>query len=563
MRRPVRALTLTAAAGLFAAMAFGVTGAIASGAAPSAPQHESYGNTATPIKHLVVIFDENVSFDHYFGTYPYAPNPPGEPAFHAKPGTPLVNGLYNAITKAGPVGPLLTNNPNGSNPVRLDHGDPETCDQDHNYTPEQLAADHGAEDAYPANTGNNLTLAQCLAGHNYLGVPETVPAGTPSTNAAVMDYYDGNSVTGLWNYAQQYAMSDNMYGTTFGPSTPGALNVTSAQTYGAICASPTDGSSINAPACAAPAGLNTTDPAASNITAGPAQPPGPGTVIGDDDPTYDICSYLPGADRGDGDSPAGTITMGGKNIGDELTASNTTWGWFEGGFDNGYVPGTGQTQPTTAQICSEAHQNVGGVTETDYSPHHEPFEYYASTANPMHLPPTSVAMVGQHRPGQPPVRHRRLLRGRRRWQPARGLLSQGTPLPGRARQQLRPAGRADLARRHDRPPSVAADLELHRSRHHLGRLRRLVRQHPRAPLDPVSGFLDRRADRPRALRQRRLAGPGELGPAARAGQVRPRPAAAVPGDLALREVELRVQHPDRPELDCEVHRVQLAPASPR
>ena len=24
----------------------------------------------------------------------------------------------------------------------------------------------------------------------------------------------------------------------------------------------------------------------------------------------------------------------------------------------------------------------------DYSPHHEPFQYYASTANPHHLPPT-------------------------------------------------------------------------------------------------------------------------------------------------------------------------------
>jgi phospholipase C len=28
--------------------------------------------TATPIKHLVVIFDENISFDHYFATYPHA-----------------------------------------------------------------------------------------------------------------------------------------------------------------------------------------------------------------------------------------------------------------------------------------------------------------------------------------------------------------------------------------------------------------------------------------------------------------------------------------------------------
>ena len=44
-------------------------------------------STTTPIKHLVVIFDENVSFDHYFGTYPFAANTDGT-AFHAKRGTP-------------------------------------------------------------------------------------------------------------------------------------------------------------------------------------------------------------------------------------------------------------------------------------------------------------------------------------------------------------------------------------------------------------------------------------------------------------------------------------------
>src|ERR1700691_6152855 len=64
--------------------------------------------TATPIKHLVVIFQENVSFDHYFATYPNATNPSGEPRFVASPGTPSVNGLNGA---------LLTNNPNATNPV--------------------------------------------------------------------------------------------------------------------------------------------------------------------------------------------------------------------------------------------------------------------------------------------------------------------------------------------------------------------------------------------------------------------------------------------------------------
>src|SRR5580704_2175051 len=56
-----------------------------------------------PIQHIVVIFGENISFDHYFGTYPTALNPKGEPQFHALPGTPTVNGFTNA---------LLNNNPN-------------------------------------------------------------------------------------------------------------------------------------------------------------------------------------------------------------------------------------------------------------------------------------------------------------------------------------------------------------------------------------------------------------------------------------------------------------------
>ena len=59
-------------------------------------------NAATPIKHLVVIFDENVSFDHYFGTYPHALNPPHEPAFKARPGTPPVNGLTAMLLERNP-----------------------------------------------------------------------------------------------------------------------------------------------------------------------------------------------------------------------------------------------------------------------------------------------------------------------------------------------------------------------------------------------------------------------------------------------------------------------------
>ncbi|MDA8197284.1 MAG: alkaline phosphatase family protein [Actinomycetota bacterium] len=385
----------------------GVLGAAANQVASADEISNFTSPTTTPIKHLVVIYGENVSFDHYFGTYPYAQNLPGETRFTASKSTPSVNGLYNDVANGQPTGPLLTNNLNqlpagaplsaNANPMRLAPGQAMTCDQDHGYQHEQMAYASGGT-GFILNTGHQKTLAQCLTGLSTNGVSEQSGANG-ANNYAVMDYYDGNTVTGLWNYAQHYAMSDNAYGTNFGPSTDGALNVTSANTYGVICG-PT-GATINAPACATPAGLNTSNLLASKLdTSGPAGNSanlgaGPGTDVSDADPYYDICSYLPSANGGDNNTAAKTIAMGGPNIGSSLSKANITWGWFEGGFDNGYVPGHG-TPPTTAQICSQSHQNVGGSTVTDYIPHHEPFQYYASTANPMHLPPTSVAMIGHN-----------------------------------------------------------------------------------------------------------------------------------------------------------------------
>src|SRR5690349_14942073 len=72
--------------------------------------------TTTPIRHLVVIFQENNSFDHYFGTYPVALNPPGEPPFFALDDTPTVNGL-GTLVDGVPQGVLLTDNPNANNPA--------------------------------------------------------------------------------------------------------------------------------------------------------------------------------------------------------------------------------------------------------------------------------------------------------------------------------------------------------------------------------------------------------------------------------------------------------------
>ena len=157
--------------------------------------------TATPIKHVVVIFQENVSFDHYFGTYPNALNLTGEPPFVAAKGTPTVNGLTGALLTRNATSTSAANGTGATNPFRLSPAQASTADQDHDYTPEQQALHGGLVDLYPKYTGS---------GGNALGGP--LPANSPAifnTPGLVMGYFDGNTVTAMWNYAQNFALSDN------------------------------------------------------------------------------------------------------------------------------------------------------------------------------------------------------------------------------------------------------------------------------------------------------------------------------------------------------------------
>ncbi|HUZ23961.1 MAG TPA: alkaline phosphatase family protein [Streptosporangiaceae bacterium] len=335
-RRRRRARTYTAI------IATGILGTSAAVGASVASASTPAGSAArTPIKHLVVLFQENVSFDHYFGTYPNAANTDGSP-FHAKRGTPRVNGL----TKS-----LLTSNPNEFNPQRLSPSQALTCDQNHDYTPEQKAFDGGKMDLFVQNTQTESCAGQPIL----FGAP-----------GLVMDYYDGNTVTGLWNYAQNYSMSDNNYGTNFGPSTPGALNLASGNDGGGYAVSPSTGQPVSDPG-----------------TIGSLDSNGVGTIYGDMDPAYDDCSDSSHTRS----SPVAIST--GTNVGNLLNARHVTWGWFQGGF----AP-TG-TNAAGLAVCGASHQNIGGMTIADYSPHHDPFQYYKSTANPRHLPPSSEAAVGR------------------------------------------------------------------------------------------------------------------------------------------------------------------------
>jgi phospholipase C len=345
IQKPLRAL-----ASVFAALTLtvaGPTGALAA----SGSEAESL-KTQTPIRHVVVIFQENVSFDHYFATYPYATNPSGEPAFTPASDTPRTNNLR--------AGGLLDENLNSAQPFRLDPSQAVTCDQDHDYGDEQKAFNHGLMDKFPESVGSGNGLD---SNGNPLapGAPGYCPDYGHGTGV-VMGYYDGNTTTALWNYAKHFAMSDNSFGTNFGPSSVGAINLISGNT---CCATllplAADGKTAGSPA--------------GNIAGGLTS----GALIGDPRPGYDNCLTTPVL----GTAKSTLVTMSGLNVGDLLNKQGVTWGWFTGGFTL-----TG-TNPDGTPACGAFTTLPQGV-KSDYIPHHEPFQYYVSTANPNHLPPSSL-----------------------------------------------------------------------------------------------------------------------------------------------------------------------------
>ena len=288
------------------------------------------------------------------------------------------------------------------------------------------------------------------------------PTGQPCKASDVMNYYDGNTVTGLWNYAQHFAMSDNSFGTTFGPSSPGAINLVSGDTGNV-------GLTIN--------GADT-----NGDTVGDGH--GGLSLISDAQPYYDDCSMRDAA------------SMKGTNIGDELNAAGLSWGWFQGGFrpddelrhGDGIEPAADEhvhPRPVQGQVRHSAGVGSGpvqrGAPDRRRDRRHRRRHAGADELRQqgrLHPPPRAVPVLRldgqpappaarfaggdrhghpvvrerhaavQHR--QPSVRHERLRLARGRDQPrlhlarpsSRGQLPQGARLPGRTRRVLRPLRRA-------------------------------------------------------------------------------------------------------------------------
>ncbi|HET7478579.1 MAG TPA: alkaline phosphatase family protein [Rubrobacteraceae bacterium] len=163
------------------------------------------------IKHIVIIMQENRSFDSYFGTFPGADGIP------MKNGTPTV----------------CVPDPQASRCVKPFH-DP----KDLNY-----GAPHRAADASQDINGGKMDgfIRQEIAGRKRSCQNRFDPAcgqSSKDTPPDVMGYHDGREIPNYWSYARHFVLQDHMFESNSSWSLPAHLYMVSG--WSATCSVPGD-----------------------------------------------------------------------------------------------------------------------------------------------------------------------------------------------------------------------------------------------------------------------------------------------------------------------------------
>ena len=191
-------------------------------AAPCLAQ-ETPKSSVPPITHIIMIMQENRSFDHYFGTYPGANGFPKGTCVPLNPAQP----------NQGCVAPF-------HDPRDVSAGGP------HAY--QDAVADIDGTGATPPFDGfvyqqTNGTGTLCSD-----RVPPTKATKAPPKTCQgilpgvqihdVMGYHNASELPNYWNYAQHFVLQDNLFESVRGASPAAHLDLTSE--WVAICKTPTD-----------------------------------------------------------------------------------------------------------------------------------------------------------------------------------------------------------------------------------------------------------------------------------------------------------------------------------
>ena len=175
------------------------------------------------IKYVFVLFQENRSFDFYFGTYPGADGLFSKPAAQT-PGfyQPLVDtdGSIKTITPFRI--PLTVTDVNGKT-VPIYPSDTDSVNHSHSAYETKINVQNGVtkNDGY-ATTEEGVTVTN--------GVPSKAPTlARKQMGELVMGYVDCDTAPILWNYADRFTLFDNFHQTVLSASTPNAIAMVAGQ----------------------------------------------------------------------------------------------------------------------------------------------------------------------------------------------------------------------------------------------------------------------------------------------------------------------------------------------
>ena len=185
------------------------------------------------VKYVFVVFQENRSFDHYFGTFPGAnglfADASATPAVRSPAvasNTQVIFGADGAPTTISPF--RIGTAQNASDLDDIDHGHP------------RMNAKMDAPNSTGRPRMDRFALNEqfkYLSGGPTLTSTQPVPATAPATvtlkskqyGELAMAYVDCDTIPFLWDYANRFTLFDNIFQTTIGPSTPNAIAMISGQ----------------------------------------------------------------------------------------------------------------------------------------------------------------------------------------------------------------------------------------------------------------------------------------------------------------------------------------------
>ncbi len=193
------------------------------------------------VKYVFVLFQENRSFDHYFGSFRGAN---GLFSDGANPRTPASNtqAIFNTDGTVGSIQPFrIGNTENASDLDDVDHGHPRMAAKMH------LVNGVPVMDRFALNEQAKYLMGSPI---DPATPPATVSLKSKQFGELAMAYVDCDTIPFLWNYANKFTLFDNIFQTTIGPSTPNAIamiagqsgetqwvkhpDTTSAKTYGSV-----------------------------------------------------------------------------------------------------------------------------------------------------------------------------------------------------------------------------------------------------------------------------------------------------------------------------------------